>query len=196
MRREAPSQGVSEGCATTPYISHQQAYYKCRWELRDDKIGTLRMTGPTLWDEGTHLSTDSQVGHIKVPQRVTTTPTLPLGMGRAISGPWTQLSWVYTKSRILSLSKTATCSLSLFKRGNEPETLLSFGVTQSAWWRPAAASGWAEAKLDHHGLDLPEDVKTAPLTSIGKRKREEGGKGEGRETERGNCALITSWHLE
>lgn len=38
------------------------------------------MTGPTLWDEGTHLSTDSQVGHIKVPQRVTTTPTLyPLG---------------------------------------------------------------------------------------------------------------------
>lgn len=122
--------------------------------------------------------------------------SVPLGMGRAISGPWTQLSWVYTKSRILSLSKTATCSLSLFKRGNEPETLLSFGVTQSAWWRPAAASGWAEAKLDHHGLDLPEDVKTAPLTSIGKRKREEGGKGEGRETERGNCALITSWHLE
>ena len=153
------------------------------------------MTGPTLWDEGTHLPTDLQTIQIKVAQWVTKSPTLY--PSRTISGPWTQLSCIYTKSGILWVSWKQQVAETLFKgRKKEPETLFDLGVTQSACWRRAGTPSWAKGLLSHHQLDnIPEDITTAPLTSSEKKKRE-GGKEGGRETKRGNRALITRWHLE
>lgn len=98
---------------------------------------------------------------------------------RTISEPGTQLSCICTQSGILWISLKQQLAVILFKgrKSQQPYSTLR--------WHSLCAGN----KLDVHQLDIPQDIKTAPLTFSKKRKKE-GGKETGGRRQRKSCSCF------
>ena len=98
---------------------------------------------------------------------------------RTILEPETQLSCICTKSGILWVSLKQQVAVILFKGRKSQQPYLTL-----RWHSLCAGS-----KLDVHQLDIPQDIKTAPLT-FSKKRKEEGGKERGGRRQKEEIVLL------